>query len=397
MASLSLTVKPYKRADGTYQVAVALSHHSVTCYIATGIYVTDPQHLVGSLLRCERDHINKSMRLGATLERYRDVLLELGDIKRYTCVQLKDIMLSHCAEKRITLCGVAEERKAQCRPATATVIAGAIKRWLMYSCDVEVAHLTPNLIRDFCAFLQNNTRYSVDTVSITLRTIKSLVNYAIKNQYVSYKVHPFVNTVAPRGRVRELPLTLDDIKTIRDYAPVGKQEALAKDFFFLTLFLGGMNVGDIVNLDYRKGDETVRYVRRKTSGTTLTTQEVVLPVIQEAREILDKYTDERGVWRLGYRFTAANLAHYISANVRKLMDKIGMNKRIVLYSARKGFAQFALDLGYSDNIINYCLGHSNSSRGIISYYNKVRVEQARQCLEAVAKYIQKSTSGIEAL
>ena len=84
MATLSLTVKPYKRADGTYQVAVALSHRSVTCYIATGVYVTDPKHLVGSLLRCERDHINKSMRLGATLERYRDVLLELGDIRRYT-------------------------------------------------------------------------------------------------------------------------------------------------------------------------------------------------------------------------------------------------------------------------------------------------------------------------
>ena len=387
MATLSLVVKPYKRADNTYQIAVSLSHKSSTCYIATGIYVTDPKHLVGSLLRCEKNHIEKSRRLGELLEQYKEALLQLGNIKQYTCAQLKDIMTSYTTTKQITLTQVADERCSQCKPATATVIRGAIKRWQMYTCDMQVAHITPATIQKFSAFLQN-TQYSNDTVSITLRTIKSLINYAIKNQYVSYQVHPFINISLPQSRVRELPLTLDDIETIRKYKPVGKQETLAKDFFFLTFYLGGINVSDILSLDYHKGDQTVKYIRQKTSGTTQHANEVVLPVTDYARTILDKYTCKQGL-RFDYNYTRANLAHYISSCVRKLMRKIFSDKRIVLYSARKGFAQFALDLEFSDNIVNYCLGHANSSRGIIAYYNKVRIEQAGKCLQAVADFINK--------
>lgn len=386
MATLSLVVKPYKRADNTYQIAVSLSHKSSTCYIATGIYVTDPKHLIGSLLRCEKNHIEKSRRLGELLEQYKEALLQLGSVKQYTCAQLKDIMTSHTTVKQITLTQVADERSTQCKPTTATVIRGAVKRWQMYTCDMQVAHITPAIIQKFSAFLQNNTHYSNDTVSITLRTIKSLINYAIKNQYVSYQVHPFINTSLPQGRVRELPITLDDIQTIRKYKAVCKQDMLAQDFFLLTFYLGGINVSDILSLDYHKGDQIVKYIRQKTAGTTQHANEVVLPVIAQAKKILDKYATHQGL-RFRYNYTRTNLAHYISLCVRKLMRKIGLNKRIVLYSARKGFAQFALDLGFSDNIVNYCLGHSNSSRGIIAYYNKVRVEQAGKCLQAVADYI----------
>lgn len=386
MATLSLVVRGYRRADGTYQVAVSLSHKSCTCYIATGVYVSSPSHLVGSLLRCEENHVEKSRRLRELLEQYKEALLQLGCVKQYTCAQLRDIMTSYTMSKQVTLTQVADERCAQCKPTTATVVRGAIKRWLMYTCDMQVAHITPTTIQKFSAFLQNNTHYSNDTVSITLRTIKSLINYAVKNQYVSYQVHPFINTPIPRGVVRELPLTLDDIQTIRQYKPAGKQETIAKDFFFLTFYLGGINVSDILELRYFSGRRFVKYVRKKTSGTTHSVNEVTLPLISEANIILDKYSDEQGA-RLDYSYTSANLAHYISMCVRKLMRKIFPNKRIVLYSARKAFAQFALDLGFSDNVINYCLGHSNNSRGIIAYYNKIRVEQAGRCLQAVADYI----------
>lgn len=62
---------------------------------------------------------------------------------------------------------------------------------------------------------------------------------------------------------------------------------------------------------------------------------------------------------------------------------LNIKQKVVYYSARKSFAQIAYELGIQDGVIDYCLGHSDKGRGVIRYYTKVRVEQARDAIYAV--------------
>ena len=57
------------------------------------------------------------------------------------------------------------------------------------------------------------------------------------------------------------------------------------------------------------------------------------------------------------------------------------------YSARKSFAQYASELGIPDNIIDYCLGHSDNKRGVIRFYTKVKKQQADAAIEKVIDYV----------
>ena len=75
---------------------------------------------------------------------------------------------------------------------------------------------------------------------------------------------------------------------------------------------------------------------------------------------------------LGYSYTYSNLQKYINLCMRELKDRLGIKQTLCFYSARKTFAQFASELGIPDGVIDYCLGHSDKSKGIIRFYTKVK-------------------------
>lgn len=390
MATLSLTVKSYKRSDGTYQVAISLCHKSKTCYIPTPVYVTSPSHLVGASIKRESESLRKTKILIEMLQDYKQRLESISYIEDYTCAQLKKMLESQVQVEERTLGDVVRERMQELdnanKASSSAVIRNSYSRWHSYIGDTKLCHITPTMIRNFDNFLHDLGKYKEDTISITLRTIKALINYSIRNQYVSYKVHPYINTTIHKGAVRDLPLTLNDFTTIYNCAPNSEKGKLARDMFLLSFFLGGINMGDVVTLDYRAGDDSVTYVRTKTSGRTAVVNETTMPVIPDAEAVLGKYC-KNGRLALSRMYEPTNFAHYVSQCMGKLNDEVTFENRLVIYSARKGFAQFALDLGFSDAVVDYCLGHSNSNRGIIAYYNKVRVTQARQCLQTVADYV----------
>ena len=72
--------------------------------------------------------------------------------------------------------------------------------------------------------------------------------------------------------------------------------------------------------------------------------------------------------------------------MRELKECLGIKQTLCFYSARKTFAQFASELGIPDGVIDYCLGHSDKSRGVIRYYTKVKQKQAEIAINRVIDY-----------
>ena len=90
----------------------------------------------------------------------------------------------------------------------------------------------------------------------------------------------------------------------------------------------------------------------------------------------------------GYKFSYQNFYRYLTRSLNSLSLKLGIKEKLVYYSARKSFAQYASEIGIPDSVINYCLGHSDKSRGVIRYYTKIRQKQAEFAINRVIDYVE---------
>ena len=113
---------------------------------------------------------------------------------------------------------------------------------------------------------------------------------------------------------------------------------------------------------------------------------MTIPIHLNARKIIDKYI-KNGRIELGYSFSYKNLQCFINRCMKKMGVNLDINSPICFYSARKTFAQFASELGIPDGVIDYCLGHSDKSKGIIRFYTKVKQKQAEIAINRVIDYV----------
>jgi intergrase/recombinase len=73
--------------------------------------------------------------------------------------------------------------------------------------------------------------------------------------------------------------------------------------------------------------------------------------------------------------------------MKEMKNYLNIEGIICFYSARKTFSQFASELGIPDEVIDYCLGHSNKSKGVIRFYTKVKQKQAEIAINRVIDLI----------
>lgn len=222
------------------------------------------------------------------------------------------------------------------------------------------------------------------SINKELSHIKAVVNYAIGAEMVRYDVHPFQTVVIPRSARKETDVEPEAICRLRDAELKNGNHQLARDVFLLSFYTGGMNYKDILNADW--SSDTVVYVREKTKTTTRTRRTVKVPIVPEAREILERRT-LNGKWCSGLRYTnSRDEISYIGKHLKEVVRMLGLPDYMTYYSARKSFSQFALDIGISDVVTSYLLGHSESQRGVIAYYSRVTSRMAGLALRKVIDY-----------
>ena len=159
---------------------------------------------------------------------------------------------------------------------------------------------------------------------------------------------------------------------------------MAKDIFLLSFYTGGINLADIVKIDF-SGNE-ISYTRQKSKEHKRKDKVTRIGITQEAREIINKYINSKGVLDFGYNFSYINLCRYINSCLKRLAKELGIKSNISFYSARKTFAQFAAEIAIPYPIIEYCLGHSVKTNITINSYVKVKPQQADAAIRRVIEY-----------
>lgn len=390
MATLSLTIfKAKALKDGRHKIRIALRHKHETTYIVTRFIISENQFKNGQVVKHpEASAINRKLR--NILDDLQEKLDSIKHLELYSCRQIKEIISTDNLSDEQTFSSACSNfvdyLKSEGRDSYALSIERVERYFRDFARgDILLSDLTPSLIQNFAAFIRKR-KVTETTVNTMLAQMKSVVNRAIREWNISYDIHPFVTTRISAAPIRKLDLTVQNFNKIRESSPEKRKLIMARDLFCLSFYLGGMNLIDIMQTDFRK--DILEYSRSKTKGRMQSDSVITFTIPSQAREIICRWMDKRtGKLDFGYKFTYHNFSQYVTYSLGDLAEELNIDERVTFYSARKSFAQYASEIGIPDGIIDYCLGHSDKSKGVIRYYTKVRQKQADMAISRVIDYV----------
>lgn len=395
MATIKLTIfKAKALKDGRHKIRVAVCHKQETCYIVTHFIIDNISQFKNGQVVKRPDASIINTKLRSMMNELQERLDNIKNQSLYSCRQIKNMLESGTGFKEngyVTYqqaCNVLiKNLKEEGRNSYAILIERNCRYFTEFTKgEILMSDITPNLIEGFSRFLKETKKIGNTSIGMMLSQSKAVINRSINSGEVRYDIHPFIKKKIPKSLPRELDISLKSVNTIRYSNPKEKKYIVARDLFMLSFYLGGMNLIDIMSAKF-DGDK-VSFIRMKTRFKTETEQTCVLPIIEPAKDIINQWINRRtNKLDFGYKFSYHNFSRYVCRSLSTLADNLGIKEKVVFYSARKSFAQYAFDLGIPDSIIDYCLAHSDNGRGVVRYYTKTRFKQAEIAINRVADYI----------
>ena len=393
MATLKLTIfKAKVLKDGRHKIRVAVCHKRETCYIVTNFIIdNEAQFKNGQVVkRPDAAFINRKLR--GLLDKYQESLDRVKNQDMYTCRQLKELVVNYSVSgEEATFQSVCEnyisELKEEGRNSYATLLERNNRYFTEFTKgEILLSDITPVLINNYARFLKVKKGIGRTTTGMMMSRTRTIINKGIKSRLVKYEEHPFLNYSISSSPIRELDIDIDTLNKIRLAKPKEKRLRVAQDLFLLSFYLGGINLIDLLSIDFQK--DKIEYVRTKSRNTTQGIRTISFSIPKEAKEIAIKWIDKRtGRLDFGYKYSYPNFSRYLSRSLDKLVKSLGITEKVIYYSARKSFAQYASEIGIPDGVIDYCLGHSDKSKGVIRYYTKVKQQQADIAISRVIDYV----------
>lgn len=394
MATLKLTVfKAKVLKDGRHKIRIAVCHKQETSYIITNFIIDSESQFKNGQVVKRPDASMMNSKLRNLLNEYQEKLDAIKNKEIYSCAQIKNIISkSQSEDESATFQQVCMAYENELVEKGSSGYAGLLRQNRKYFTeyvhgDILLCDITPEIIEGYSAFLRKNKKLGETTNGMMMRHTKTIINRGIKKRMVKYEVHPYIDFSIPSSPVRDIDISVETFNAIRKSSPQEKRLRIARDLFCLSFYLGGINLIDLMSYDFKKS-ERIEYVRTKSRYTTVGVKVISFTIPEPAMTIIRKWMNKTtGKLDFGYKFTYKNFQRYISRSLAALVKSIGISEKVMFYSARKSFAQYASEIGIPDGIIDYCLGHSDKSKGVIRYYTKVRQKQADMAISRVIDYV----------
>ncbi|MEG1564351.1 MAG: site-specific integrase [Bacteroides sp.] len=393
MATLKLTIfKAKVLKDGRHKVRIAVCHKQETCYIVTQFIIDNLSQFKNGQVVKRPDAAIINTKLRNLLNKYQEKLDAIERQAMYSCTQLKEFITRSQIEKQKetfqSICkSYIDELQKNGKNNYASMLNKSQAHFLKFlKGDIALADITPELIERYAEHIDKK-KWSKATVGISMRNVRTIINRAIKKRKVSYEVHPFIDYSIPQPPVRDVSIKLESLNKILNAGVDSRCQLVARDIFSLSFYLGGINMIDLLSIDFSDMDY-IKYERKKIKDRTVCENVIILPIHKNAKIIIKRWLNTKTEkLDFKYNFTYKNFTRHIARNIVALAKELGIKERVVYYSARKTFAQLAFELGIPDGVIDYCLGHSDKSKGVIRFYTKVKQRQAEIAINRVIDYV----------
>lgn len=425
MATIGLCVRAGKaNKTGLVKVEVAVRHGAgKTAYIATDV-VCVPEHFVnGMLTRKHVNYIKDNNRLSELLDMYQDRLDGIKAQNVYTVQQIKALLVGVEREDRELTYAVwslrtENELKAEGKGGTAEIRRSTRLRFVEFAKgDVCLCDITQEMVRGFALWLKTHEKTKITrakrvvpkadghgallqwydvpvkvrafadgTVSQTLCTFRAVVNAAIRRHVVKYEYSPVDDMNIKAAPVNHAEVSAEAMNKLIGYVPgegMGQGRRVAVDALLLSFYLGGVNMKDLMKIEFDLDKYRFTYQREKAKDRTAKPQVVELPLFPRAKVLLRKYLKNgRVVWPM--------LPNSMNHLLKKVAKECGIDERLCHNSARKSFAKYATHLGCDQMTLNYVIGHAdNRGKGmeVMKYYTEAEFEGAFRLMKRVFDYV----------
>lgn len=426
MATVTWVVfKHHKKADGTYNPKIRISHNGTSSYIATSVFTELVRFKKGAssgtvtsekikegldrIVNEYRNIINENQSAMADCETSKQVV-EFIDRRKNG----ENIDFIEYARKYI------ETIKNEGTRTVKTTGINSLCHFLVATtgdCRLGMKSLTSSFLRKYEKWLRSERIITIkqrpglkyeykevkkpplnDTgIHSFMGVIQSVFNNALL-EYNDYETDNILITNNP-FKAYKIPSVLEakkravDVGIIRKvyhYSPINKRKRttmFARDIYMLSFFLAGMNVADM--LECRIVDGRIEYERQKTKDRRKDKAYISIAIPELAASIIEKYRDKTGehVFDFSSRYSGPReLTKAIHRGMRSLCEELEI-EYMQFYSARHSFATIARnDCGVSKDDIALCLNHS-SSRVVTDTYIKKDFSRIDEVVKTVVDYV----------
>ena len=296
MATLKLAITPDKVAkDGTHKIRIALGHKCVTRYIVTRFKIDNLSQFKNGQVVKRPDAAMINTKLRNILNEYQEKLDSIKCIQMYDCKQLREILINSApaGQTASTFQAVANSYITELIEDGRENYAKLLERNCRYFTEFTkgeflLSEITPEIISNYDRFLRNKKGIGETTISMMMSRTRTIINRGIKKQLVKYDVLPFAYYSIKASPVREVDIPVENLIKIKNSNLNEKKLRVARDLFMLSFYLGGINLADLLEVDFRRADK-VEYVRKKARNLKQGEQRIVITIPEVAKPIVKEW------------------------------------------------------------------------------------------------------------
>jgi integrase/recombinase XerD len=376
MATTS-TVLDKRRAkkNGKYPVKLRVTHLKEQRYYILNIDLTEEDFNKANGPKPKGDHKNAFLKFSSKEAKAAKII---SDLDPFSFLEFERKFLTETNVKRNDVYKVIEERIAELkkhkRIGTAISFENTLHSLQTFKRFLKLEDITVDFLQSYEEHLLSKDK-SITTVGIYARNIRTIYNWAINQNLISADYYPFGKGKyeIPTSNNVKKALHKDQIKLLYNYASIGTNEKLAKDFWFLSYFLNGSNITDILNLKNKQlHSEFIYNERQKTQNTRRGNPKVIkIPLLPQAKEIINRYKAlgneddyvfpylKKGMSAERQKAVIQQFTKVVNKWMKKIAQKLEIDKPVTTYAARHSFATILKKEGTSIHEISEMLGHSD--------------------------------------
>lgn len=392
---ISFVIVPSKpNADGSFTIRLKITNANTTAYINTPYKVGRTTQFQNGKVVKHPQAFSMNNGLRGLLDKYEKSLEHFYEPKA-TATMIKDFLsrpqfttdlFSSYAERYIA------EVKANGQDSYAQNLGYTLKqfnecfgdKWPLERIDLLA-------IKHWDKWL-TNAGYSPTTINIRMSHLKAILNAAVDEGFVEYKIFPFRSYRMPAKNVRDICISKSELAKLRDAKFEGvsaKRLTVARDLFMLSFYCAGINLTDLMDATFADNN-VLTFIRKKTAEKkTGVEKEVSISIQPEAREIIDRYIGKDGKLDMGYNYADyGQFRSFVTKSLNRIGEQLGFEKKLMFYSARKTFVQFGSELGIPLYILEYAIGQTikeANNRPVFNYLKIMRT-QADLAIRTIIDY-----------
>ena len=381
-----------KRADGTYNIKIRVTHKQRKKYLSTPWYV-GKEDLTRALKLKNQKYIDM---VEDTLRRYRAICNSVGEGLDDMTVEQVVELLAKDREKPFDLDIVAyteafiAKLEKDGRGGTAkayTVAINSLKRFAEREV-VSIKEITVQFLNDWIAWIakqppRKDCKKGDRAQSLYLAQLRAMYNRAKKEfndeeaGIIRIPFSPFNKVEIPKPSLsRKRALSVEQMRAFAQVPyttilqPGVNRFNFAKDVFLLSFFLVGMNAADLFAAT-DIADGRITYQRQKTRNRRADKAEISIRIEPEAQALVDKYRDTTGqrVFNF-YRLYSSTDTFCAALNkgLKRIGKIIGVDD-LEFYAARHSWATIANnDAGVDKYTVHTALNHVDENMRVTDIY-----------------------------